>query len=217
MVFKKRWLFAILALILVFSLLPGCAGEKASPAEPPAVTPTPEIPAKAVPVPVEEISLEEAEEMVGIPIAPKYLPAGYEFQRAYNTEIRSPRADLRLFFSDEEITGDFETTADDILLPQLKIILVVMELPETPSDDARQRLLRQAEARGDTVIDASEVKGYLPPNRVSLVDMNGVKAYLSTGETGYSLQWNRSYFFFELVMLRELPVEELIKIAESIG
>ncbi len=216
-VYGRRWLFVVLAGILVLSLLPGCADEKASSTESPAVTPIPEIPAKVVMVPVQEVSLEEAEEMVGVPIVPMYLPAGYEFQRGYSTEIRSPRASLTLYFSDVETTGEAETTTDVVLLPHRKIILGVDELSETPPDDMAQRMVRQAEGWGSTVIDASEVKGDLPPNRVSVVDVNGVKAYLATGETRYDLQWNRSTFIFVLVMVRELPVEELIKIAESIG
>jgi hypothetical protein len=210
-VYSRRWLFMMLACILALSLLPGCAAEESG------TTPTPEPTPPVATVPVHEVSLEEAEEMVGIPIVPKYLPAGYEFQRGYSTEIRSPRADLRLFFSDEEITGEMETTADAILLPHKKIILAVVELSETPPEDIAQRMVRQAEGWGSTVIDASEVKGYLPPNRVSVVDINGVKACLSTGETGYDLQWNRSTFHFVVVMVRELPVEELVKVAESIG
>jgi hypothetical protein len=210
-VYGRRWLFVILAGILALSLLPGCAAEESGP------TLIPEMPAKMATVPVLEVSLEEAEEMFGIPIAPKYLPAGYEFRRSFSMEVGSPLASVNLFFSDEEITGEAETTTDVILLPHIKIILDVNELSETPPDDMPQRMVKQAKGWGSTVIDASEVKGYLPPNRVSVVDINGVEAYLSTGETGYELQWNRSAFQFLLLIPRELTVEELIKIAESIG
>jgi len=225
--FKKRWLFVMLAGILALSLLQGCAGEKATPAptEPPGPTPTPEIPPQVAPIPVEEVSLEEAGEVLGAPVPmPAYLPSGYELRRIF---VREGRPHVYLLFSDEEITGKVQTLQD--LYPLIskleqpgassgpKLCLIIEKPSSMPPLDFAEQMAKQAEGWGSTVVDMSEVKGCLPANTVSVVEINQVKGYLSTGETSYALAWFWSGFHFDMRMTKELPVEELIKIAESIG
>lgn len=190
---------------------------------PPAAAPVPHPKPAPPPTPVDEISLEGVEEIVGVPITPKYLPAGYRFQRGFvhywHSEGFPQRAyaDLNLYFSDEEITGKVETLRDFDSLRHKKIMLAVSQVVKMPCPDFPEVRARQAEEWGCTRIDASEVKGRLPANTVSVVDINQVKAYLSVGEARYGLQWCWPGLVFDMSMLKELPVEGIIKIAESMG
>ena len=96
MKFTKKWLFAMLAWILVLTLLPACAAEES--------TSTLNPPPAILPIPVEEVSLEEAEHIVGAPLEPKYLPPGYDFRRGFVRYHDSPGlARLTLYFSDKEM------------------------------------------------------------------------------------------------------------------
>ncbi|MDY7019053.1 MAG: hypothetical protein SU899_03145 [Chloroflexota bacterium] len=216
MAFKKRWLFVILAAILALSLLPACAVDKSAPAEPPMATPMPHSIPPIPPIPVNEISVGEAEQIVGVPLMPKYLPPGYEFRRGFMIgDGPPPHADLILYFSDEEITGEVKTAQDFASLTHDKIILNVGQVTKMPSPDFPDIRANQAEKWGCKAIDASEVQGHLPANTVSVVDINEVKAYLSVGETSYGLQWCWPGLIFYMSMLKELTVEEIMKIAES--
>ena len=218
MAFKKRWLFAMLAWILVFSLLSACAAEKATPmpTEPPVATPTPKSIPKVAPIPVGEVSLEEAEKIIGAPITPKYLPAGCKFQRGFVRYRGSPtQARLKLYFSDEEISEEVKTLQDFGSFTY-KIVLNVDQIRKMPSPDIYERMAEQAEGWGCTRIDKNEVQGRLPANTVSVVAINQIQGYLSSGETYYALQWSCPGLHFDMAMGKELPVEDIIKVAESI-
>ena len=210
MAFKKRWLFAMLAWILVFSLLSACAGEKSTPAttEPPITTPTPKSKPTVAPIPVDEVSLEEAEKIIGAPITPKYLPAGCKFQRGFVRYRGSPpRADLTLLFSDEEVTEEVETLRD--LVPLIrkiaqpgasgrpKLVLLIDKIRGTVSPDIHEKM---AEEYGGKVMDIS-----------------GIKGWLATGASSYQLSWFESGLRLEIRAVAELSEEELMRIAQSIG
>ena len=194
---KKRWLFVILAGILLLSLLPGCAGEKATPTEtePPVTTPIPSIP-PIPPIPVDEVSLEEAEGIAGVSLTPKYLPAGYEFRRGFEIGHYPPgKADLILYFSDEEMTGEVKTVQDFASLAHKKIILNVDQITEMPSPDIHEAMVQQF---GGKVVDINETKGWL-----------------SSG--GHDLHWLLPGLHFFMYIAVDLPEEEILRIAESIG
>jgi len=196
MVFKKRWLFVILAGILALSLLLGCAGEEATPApkEPPVPTPTPEIPPQVAPIPVDEVSLEEAEEVVGVPLRPEYLPAGWEFQRGFVRYHGSPpRADLSLYFSDEEITEEVKTLQDFNSFTY-KIVLHVDQVKEMPPPDYPQGMVDHYGGK--------------------VVDINGIKGWLSSG--GHDLHWFLPGLHFYMYVAVDLPEEEILRIAQAI-
>ena len=196
MVFKKRWLFVILVAILVLTLLPGCAGEKATPTEPPVATPTPKSTPPIPPIPVHEVSLEEAEAIVGAPLAPKYLPPGYEFRRGFVIGHNPPgKADLIFFFSDEEMTEEVKTVQDFASLRHKKIILNVDQVVETPSPDIYEGM---AEQHGGKVVDINETKGWL-----------------SSG--GHDLHWHLPGLHFFMYVAVDLPEEEILRTAESMG
>jgi len=218
-VYSRRWLFAMLACLLALSLLPACAAEESGP------TPTPEPTPQVAPIPVDEVSLEEAGEIIGAPVpTPNYLPQGYELQRVF---VQEGGPYVYLLFSDEEITGKVQTLQD--LYPLMmkvtqpgassgpKLWLFVEKPSRMPPPDFAERMARQAEEWGSTVLDINEVQGNLPAETVSVVQINQVKGYLSTGETSYALEWVWSGFHFDMRMTKELPVEEIIKVAESIG
>ena len=179
---KKRWLFVTLALILVFTLFPGCAGEKtaSTPKPPPLPTPPP------------EISLEKAEELMGVPLLPKYLPAGYELQGC-GVFSSGPHAHVGLCFSDEQITKQVET-AQDSSSPTCKIVLDVRQLTEMPSPDFPEG---EVEHWGGKV-----------------VDINGVKGHLSAG--GHDLHWFLPGLHFFMYVVVDISEEEILKIARSI-
>ena len=217
-VYSRRWLFAMLACILALGLLAACTIEESGP------TPTPEKSPQVAPIPVEEVSLEEAGEALGVPLTtPGYLPQGYELRRIF---VREGRPHVYLLFSDEEITGKVQTLQD--LYPLIskleqsgasggpKLVLIIDRVDEIPSPEIYESMAEQAEGWGSTVVDMSEVKGCLPANTVNVVEINQVKGYLSTGETSYALAWFWSGCHFDMRMTKKLPVEELIKIAESI-
>jgi hypothetical protein len=219
MAFQKRWLLIMLACILALSLLAACAAEKSG------TTPTPEPTPQVAPIPVDEVSLEEAGEILGAPLpTPGYLPLDYELRRVF---VREGGPHVYLLFSDEEITGKVQTLQD--LYPLMtkvtqpgasggpRLCLIVEKPSSMPPLNFAELMAEQAEGEGGTVVDMSEVKGCLPANTVSVVEINQVKGYLSTGETSYALEWFWSGFHFDMRMTKELPVEELIKIAESIG
>ncbi|MBN2187190.1 MAG: hypothetical protein JW732_07060 [Dehalococcoidia bacterium] len=195
---KKRWLFAILAGISLLSLLPGCAGEKATPTEtePPGTTPIPSIP-PIPPIPVDEVSLEEAERIVGAPVAPKYLPAGYEFRRGF--VYYQPAPHLNLYFSDEEMPGEVKTVQDFASLTHKKFILNVDQVAEMPSSDIHEGMAGQ---HGGKVVDINETKGWL------LVEAGGGQ-----------LIWFQPGLLLDLSIVNPIPEQELelVKIAESIG
>ena len=197
MAFKKGWLFLMLAGILVLSLLPGCAGEKATtaPTEPPVTTPTPEPRPPVEPTPVDEVSLEEAEGIVGVPLAPKYLPAGWEFRRGFALYQDSPpRARLTLYFSDKEMTEEVKTLQDFASLTNKKIILNVDQIEEMPSPDFAEEAV---EYWGGKVVDISGVKGHLGPG-------------------SHDLHWFLPGLHFFMYVVEGLPEEQVLKIAESI-
>ncbi len=198
MTFQKRWLLMMLACMLALSLLAACTTEESAPTEPPMALPTPEIPPGVAPIPVDEVSLQEAEEIVGVPVAPKYLPAGYKFQRGFVRYYGSPPcADLSLFFSDEEITKEVKTLQDFGSLTY-KIVLNVNQMKETPPPDIYEEMAKQYGGK--------------------VVDIDGTKGWLAWGPAGYQLIWfHQPGVLFDLSAKNELSGEELMKIAESIG
>ena len=216
MVIKKRWLFVILASILAFSLLPACAVESIM------TTPTPEPTPKLHPIPVEEVSLKEAAKVLGAPVPmPAYLPPGYELKRIYIAF-----GDACLFYSDEEIRDEVLTLQDiDSLVQKMKVgaagapklLLIVESRSEMPPPDFADKMVKQAEGWGSKVVDINEVEEPLPAETVSVVDINQVKGYLSSGETSYALAWFLPGFHFDMRMPKELTIKEAIKIAQSIG
>ena len=205
MVFKKRWLFVILASILAFSLLPACAVEETMPAEspvttpvptesPPVTFPTPESIPAVIPIPLEEVSLKEVEGIIGVPVIPEYLPSGWKFQRGfvwYHDE--PPLANLNLYFSDEKITGDVKTAADLSSLRR-KMAYNIKQVKET-----REVKERTAELYGGKIVDINETKGWL-----------------ATGPTSTQLVWFEPGLLLSLYVYEEISEEELIKIAQSI-
>lgn len=194
---KKRWLFAILAWILALSLLPGCAGEKTAPAptEPPMATPIPPSIPPVEPTPVDEVTLGEAEGIVGAPVTPKYLPPGYKSQRAFVRYWGSPpQADLSLFFSDEEMTGEVKTLQDFASL-RYKIVLNVYQETKMPPPGFPER--------------AAELYGG------KVVDINGRKGWLATGPGGSQLIWDQPGLLFQMYA-KGLSEGELVQVAESI-
>ena len=194
---KKRWLFAIVAGVLVLSLVPGCTGEKATPTEtkPPVTTLTPESIPMLPAIPVQEVSLGEVEGIVGVPLGPKYLPAGWKFQRGFVLYHSSPpRADLILYFSDEEMPGEVRTIQDFASLTHKKIILNVYQLVKTPSPDVYETM---AQHRG------------------KVVNINETKGWLSSG--GHELRWFLPGLRFFMHVAVDLPEEEILRTAESIG
>ena len=192
MAFKKRWLFVILAAILALSLLPACAADKSTPAEPSMATPTPGPILKPPTEPGDEISLEEAEELMGVPLLPKYLPAGYELQGC--VLFRSgTHANVVLGFSDEEITEEAETTQDSGSSKD-KITFSVHKVTKMPPPDTHEKAV---EHRGGKV-----------------VDINGIKGWLSSG--GHELHWFLPGLHFYMYVAVDLPEEEILKIARSI-
>lgn len=189
--YGRRWLLAMLACILALGLPAACTIEESGP------TPTPEPTPQVAPIPVDEVSLEEAEEIVGVPVAPKYLPAGYEFQRGFVRYHGSPpRADLSLYFSDEEITEEVKT-AQDFGSLTYKIVLNVNQIEETPSPDIYEEMAKQYGGK--------------------VVDIDGTEGWLASGPTSHQLIWFQQGLLFDLSAIKELSSEELIKIAESIG
>ena len=193
---KKRWLFVIFAGILLLSLLPGCAGEKAIPTEtkPPVTTLTPESIPMLPAIQVQEVSLEEAEGIVGVPLAPIYLPAGWKFRRGFVWHGSSPRSDLSLYFSDEEMPEEVRTIQDFGSLTY-KIVLNVHQVKEMPSPDIHEAMAQQ---HGGKVVDINETKGWL-----------------SSG--GHDLHWFLPGLHFFMYAAVDLPEEEILRIAESIG
>ena len=154
MAFKKRWLLVILAGILVLSLISACTNKESSPApaKPPASGPRPPVSSRQV----DEISLEEAEDIMGAPVAPKYLPAGWEFRRGFVYPSPPPHTHLILFFSDEEMTEEVTTARDFASLKNNnEIILNISQEPETIVHDYE----RMAELWGGKVVDINGQKG----------------------------------------------------------
>jgi hypothetical protein len=198
--FKKRWLFMMLAAILALTLLSGCAAEKSpsAPTEPPVTTPVPHSIPPIPAIPVDEVTLEEAEAIVGAPLRPKYLPAGYEFRRGFVIGHNPPgQADLIFYFSDEQMTGEVKTVQDFASLKHKKIILNVDQVVEMPSPDIYEGM---AEQHGGKVVDINETKGWL-----------------AGGPGGCQLIWFQPGLLLDLYMVNEIPEQELVKIAESIG
>jgi hypothetical protein len=191
-VYDRRWLLAMLACVLALSLLAACTIEESGP------TPTPEKSPQVAPIPVDEVSLEEAEEIVGITVAPKYLPTGYEFQRGFVRYHGSPpRTDLSLYFSDEEITEEVKTLQDFGSLTY-KIVLNVNQIEETPPPEVYEEMAKQYGGK--------------------VVDIDGDKGWLASGPVSNQLIWVRQPgLLFDLSAIKELSGEELMKIAESIG
>lgn len=195
MVVKKRWLFIVLAAILALSLLPACAAGESTPAEPPAATPTPESIPPVEPTPVDEVSLEEAERIVGAPLTPKYLPAGWEFRRGFVLYHDSPpRARLTLYFSDHEMTEEVKTLQDFASLTHKKIILNVDEITKMPPPDYPEVAVEHWGGK--------------------VVDINGAKGRLAS--RGRDLHWFLPGLHFFMYMFEDLPEEEILKIARSI-
>lgn len=192
----KSWLFTTLASILVLGLLLGCVAGKSTPipVEPPPVTTTPHSIAPVPPIPVDEVSLEEAVDIVGVPIAPKYLPAGWEFQRGFVWYLGSPPyADLNLYFSDQEITEKVETLQDYDSLTY-KLVLNVNQVRKMPSPYIHEGMAAQ---------HGGEV-----------VDINGIKGWLSSG--GHDLHWYTQGLHFVMYIPTDLPAGEILEIARSI-
>ncbi len=189
-VYIRRWLFAMLVCILALSPLVACTTEESGPTP----TPTPEVPPQLAPIPVDEVSLEEAEEIVGVPLTPEYLPAGWEFQRGFVRYHGSPpRADLSLYFSDEEMTGEVKTLQDLSSLTY-QIMLDVYQVEEMPPSYYPQ--------------------GMIDHYGGEVVDINGVKGWVSSG--GHELDWFLPGLHFYMYVPVDLPQEEMSKIARSI-
>jgi len=192
MVFNKRWLFAMMAWILVLVLLPACVTEKSTPGEPPVSPPT-SVPRPVIPpIPVEEVTMEEAEQIIGAPIAPKYLPPGWEFHRGF--VYYGPAPHLNLYFSDEEIAGEVKTAQDFASLTNKKIILNVDRVEEMPSTDIYEGM---SEQYGGSVVDINETKGWL-------------------SSSGHSLYWTVPGLHFFMFVVEYLTEEEMLRIARSI-
>ncbi|MBN2187189.1 MAG: hypothetical protein JW732_07055 [Dehalococcoidia bacterium] len=193
---KKRWLFVTLGGVLVLSVLTGCAGEKVAPteAEPSVTAPIPESIPRLPAIPVQEVSMEEAEGIVGVSLTPEYLPAGWKFQRGFVWYYSSPpRANLSLYFSDEEMLGEVKTIQDFDSLPY-KIVLNVYQVVKVPSPDIYETMAQESG---------------------KVVDINETKGWLSSG--GQDLRWRLPGLRFFMYVAVELPEEEILRIAESIG
>lgn len=199
-VYSRRWLFAMLACILALSLLAACITEESGP------TPTPEKSPQVAPIPVAEVSLEEAGEVLGMPVpVPAYLPSGYDLQRVFAYEGR-PR--LILLFSDEEIMEEVRTLQDlgplisKVAQPGAssgpKLILLIDRVDEIPSPEIYESM---AEQHGGKV-----------------VDIDGTKGWLIGGSVAYQLSWFQPRGLrLEIRAVKDLSEAEVIKIAESIG
>ncbi len=221
----------ILALVLMLSLLSSCikpittsTPETTPGAKAAKEFPTPKSTPIVAPLPVKEVSLEEAAEFLEATVPlPKYLPPGYKLWRIF---VRERRPYVYLLFSDEKIVGkvrvlpELYSLLDKVRQPEVsggpKFWLFIEKVRKMPPPDLVEKLAKQAEGWGATRVDKSEVKGRLPANTVSVVDINQVKGYLSVGETSYDLGWFQSGFHFSIRMSKKLPAEELIKIAASI-
>jgi len=196
--FKKRWLFVILAGILALSLLPGCAAEESGP------TPTPEPTPQVAPIPIDEVSLEEAGEILGVPVPmPAYLPSGYDLQRVFAYEGR-PR--LILLFSDEEIMEEVWTLQDlgplisKVAQPGAsggpKLVLFINKVDEVLSSDVYEEMVEQHGGK--------------------VADINGTKGWLAPGAASHQLSWFQSGLRLEIRAVKDLSEAELMRIAQSI-
>jgi len=189
----------MLACVLALSLLAACTIEESGP------TPTPEKSPQVAPIPVEEVSLEEAGEVLGMPVpVPAYLPSGYDLQRVFAYEGR-PR--LMLLFSDEEIMEEVRTLQDlGPLMSKLeqpgasggpKLVLLIDRVDEIPSPEIYESMAEQHEGK--------------------VVDIDGTKGWLMGGTVAYQLSWFQPRGLrLEIRAVNDLSEAEVMKIAESI-
>ena len=199
MVCRRRRLFPVLVCILAVSLLSACVAEESSPG--PIARPSPLAPA----VPLCEVSLEEAGEIIGMSLVPTYLPPGIDLQRVF---VYEGRLSARLFFSAEEITDELRTMRD--------VIPVLDRLSQREASGRPEFVLfadrySESPAADDTWESSAGRYGG------KVVDIDGTQGWLTPAESIRELRWFRSWVHLEIRAVRELPEEELIRIAASIG
>ena len=199
---KKLMFLIIITILIAVFCFGGCAVPPTIPTPEPmpeelTAHPTPQSEPSLPPIPVDEVSLEEAERIMGTALAPTYLPTGWEFKRGFvfYDELSPPNAYLLFLFSDEDMTGEVETVVDVASLPY-KMVLDVRSGREMPPPGSY-----------DVIVEHEGGK---------VVDINGTEGRLSA--SGSTVIWYSGGLFFSVYILmpEELPPDEAVRIAQSI-
>ena len=187
----KRFTVAVLLLLTVICL--SCSGAPATTPTTPADTPFPTFTTKIKPGYYQEISLEEASlSSEGVSIVPAYLPDDLKIQEVYiYYHPEEDRAEVKFIISDEKVEKKLVTNAD-------------MEGIIRPYYELECKLKITVRRAGVHIRMGEKVKVNYGTGRIMV------------GDETQNLYWYVGRIEFILTASKNVPKEELIKVAESV-